>query len=112
MEEAAGEGRAIPPPFFGAFQNPARTMMLNRETAGGLLRALRDTTGDYAPAPEACASYRALYRALAGFVADLHQHIRLENNQLFPRASEMEVKAGQELQRSTDTFRGHHCFGC
>jgi regulator of cell morphogenesis and NO signaling len=35
-------------------------------------------------------SYRALYEALEGFEKDLHQHIHLENNVLFPRAVELE----------------------
>ena len=111
MEEAAGEGRAVPPPFFGTVRNPVRMMMLEHDAAGGLLPALRVTTGDYTPPPDACASYQALYRALADFEADLHQHIHLENNLLFPRAIEMEEKAAPELRRSNDLTGGHRCFG-
>ncbi|HEY7181377.1 MAG TPA: iron-sulfur cluster repair di-iron protein [Blastocatellia bacterium] len=111
MEEAAGNGRAVPQPFFGTVRNPARVMMLEHETAGGLLRALRATSGDYTPPPDACASYQALYQALAGFEADLRQHIHLENNLLFPRAIETEDKAAPELRRSTDTSGEHRCFG-
>jgi len=111
VEEAASEGRAVPPPFFGTVQNPVWMMMMEHDAAGGLLRALRVTTGDYTPAPDACASYQALYRALAGFEADLHQHIHLENNLLFPRAIEMEEKAAPEAPRSTDLTGGHRCFG-
>jgi iron-sulfur cluster repair protein YtfE (RIC family) len=54
-------------------------------------------TGDYAAPPDACMSYRALYGALEGFEMDLHQHIHLENNLLFPRAVEMESAASRAL---------------
>jgi regulator of cell morphogenesis and NO signaling len=47
------------------------------------------SNGYFAPA-NACASYQALYKALAEFEADLHRHIHLENNILFPRAVAME----------------------
>jgi len=111
MEEAAGEGRAIPPPFFGTVQNPVRMMMLEHDTAGDLLRALRATTSDFTPPPNACASYQALYQALADFEADLHQHIHLENNILFPRAIEMEKTSAPEVYESAGEFNGHRCFG-
>ncbi len=111
VEEAAGEGRRVPPPFFGTVQNPVRMMMLEHEAAGDLLRALRATTVNYTPPPDACASYQALYQALAGFEADLHQHIHLENNLLFPRAIEMEEKAAPELRGSADPPGNHRCFG-
>jgi len=42
---------------------------------------------------EACVSYQTLYQALQEFEADLHQHIHLENNILFPRAIELESQA-------------------
>jgi regulator of cell morphogenesis and NO signaling len=111
MEEAVGEGRAIPSPFFCTVQNPVRTMMLEHEAAGDLLRALRATTGDYTPPPDACISYQTLYQALAGFEVDLHQHIHLENNLLFPRAIEIEEESAPEAPRSTDRLGEHRCFG-
>src|SRR5207253_88090 len=49
----------------------------------------------YTPPPDACLSYRTLYRALADFEADMHQHVHLENNILFPRAIEMERTLAQ-----------------
>jgi len=70
--------------------NPVRMMMAEHDGAGEALRSLRSLTNDYALPPEACASYRALYEALQGVEADLHQHIHLENNILFPRAVAME----------------------
>jgi regulator of cell morphogenesis and NO signaling len=47
---------------------------------------MREASNGYSAPAEACVSFQALYRALAEFETDLHQHIHLENNVLFPRA--------------------------
>lgn len=80
------------PPFapFGTVNTPVRMMMMEHETAGELLRELRTVTKDYCAPEDACISYQTLYSALADFESDLHQHIHLENNILFPRAIAME----------------------
>jgi regulator of cell morphogenesis and NO signaling len=111
MEEAVSERRAIPQPFFGAVRNPVRMMMTEHDTAGALLKDLRGVTGGYTPPSDACASYQTLYQALAAFEADLHEHIHLENNLLFPRAVEMEETSAPELQRSAGEFSERRCFG-
>jgi len=49
-------------------------------------------TSDYSTPADGCISYRTLYEALAAFEKDLHQHIHLENNILFPRAIELEAQ--------------------
>jgi regulator of cell morphogenesis and NO signaling len=84
--------RETAPPFapFGTVKNPVRMMMSEHDAAGDILRELRAAARDYAAPEDACMSYRALYHALEGFEADLHQHIHLENNVLFPRAVELE----------------------
>src|SRR5262245_10078391 len=111
MEEAACEGRAIPPPFFGTARNPVRMMMTEHDTAGDLLQQLRGITKGYTIPPDGCVSFQTLYQALAAFEADLHQHIHLENNVLFPRAIEMEENSAPELSKSAGEFNGHRCFG-
>ena len=63
------------------------------DTASALLRKLRAATNDYAAPADACLSYQTLYGALAAFEQDLHQHIHLENNLLFPRALALEERA-------------------
>ncbi len=93
MEEAAAQGRPAPPCRFGTVQNPVRMMMLEHDGAGEALRELRATTSDYTPPADACVTYRTFYAALSAFEADLHQHIHLENNLLFPRATQMEAAA-------------------
>ena len=92
MEKAAQGKGPQPIPMFGTVQNPVRMMMMEHDSAGANLKLIRDVTGDYTVPADGCTSYRVLYEALAAFEADLHQHIHLENNILFPRAIEMEAR--------------------
>ena len=92
LEESFLAGEPAPPAMFGTVVNPVRMMMQEHDGAGDALRKLRTITTDYAVPEDACISYRTLYLALQGFEADLHQHIHLENNILFPRAVNMEGK--------------------
>jgi len=54
------------------------------------LGRMREASSDYAVPPDGCISYKTLYSALTALEVDLHQHIHLENNILFPRAVELE----------------------
>jgi regulator of cell morphogenesis and NO signaling len=78
--------------MFGSVVNPVRMMMQEHDGAGDSLRSLRAITSDYKLPEDACISYGTLYQAIQGFEADLHQHIHLENNILFPRAVAMEAR--------------------
>ncbi len=80
------------PSCFGTVQNPIRMMMMEHDGAGDKLREMRQATADYTLPPDACFSYGTLFSALQEFEQDLHQHIHLENNILFPRAIEMEQR--------------------
>jgi len=71
-------------------QNPVRMMAMEHDSAGELLRKMREVTNGYTVPEDGCMSYRLLYRALPEFEADLHEHIHLENNILFPRAIALE----------------------
>ena len=90
MEEAVIEKAPILPPPFGTVQNPVSMMEHEHDSAGNALRTLREISRGYTAPPDACISYQTLYKVLADLEADLHQHIHLENNILFPRAIEME----------------------
>jgi regulator of cell morphogenesis and NO signaling len=90
MEESVIQKEPILPPPFGSVQNPVHMMMHEHDSAGDALRALRELSSGYNPPPDACISYQTLFKALADFEADLHQHVHLENNILFPRAVAME----------------------
>jgi len=66
-------------------QGPIEVMQEEHEVAGDMLRRLRKLTSDYVAPPEACNTWRALWHGLGALESDLHQHIHLENNILFPR---------------------------
>lgn len=90
--EKAGQqkGRAPFAPF-GTVNNPIRMMLTEHDTAGDLLREMRKLSSDYTVPADACVSFKTFYEALAAFEQDLHQHIHLENNLLFPKAVELEA---------------------
>ena len=86
----AADQKHVPFAPFGTVNNPIRMMMMEHDTAGEILRDMRTLTFDYKVPADACISYQTLYQALENFERDLHQHIHLENNILFPRALDME----------------------
>jgi regulator of cell morphogenesis and NO signaling len=86
LEEAVANHAAVPRAFFGTVPNPVRMLSLEHDAAGELLAEMREITNHYAVPAEACVSYQTLYQALTELEADLHQHIHLENNLLFPKA--------------------------
>lgn len=83
-----------PAPFapFGEVCNPIAAMMREHDAAGEILKAIRELSNDFATPQDGCLSYRTLYNALEELEKDLHQHIHLENNILFPRSLEIEAK--------------------
>jgi regulator of cell morphogenesis and NO signaling len=90
MEEAVIQKEPVLPAPFGTVENPVAMMEHEHDSAGNALRAMRGASQNYKAPADACVSYQTLYRALEAFEADLHQHIHLENNILFPRAIAME----------------------
>ena len=94
MAKAAAHDGTVPFAPFGTVNNPVRMMMREHDSAGEILRELRALTSDYKVPADACISYQTLYQALENFEKDLHQHIHLENNILFPKALEMEKSFG------------------
>src|SRR5664279_3893806 len=76
----------------GSVQNPIRVMVMEHDSAGNALAGMRELTGGYVPPPDACNTFRAVYAELAEMERDLHQHIHLENNILFPRAVQLEAR--------------------
>ncbi len=99
MEESVLAEELAPPAIFGTGMNPVRIMMQEHDGAGGALRSLHTITNDYKVPDDACISYRTLYQALQGFETDLHQHIQLENNFLFPRAVALVLRNSRRAAR-------------
>jgi regulator of cell morphogenesis and NO signaling len=97
LEAAQLANHPMPPAPFGTMRNPLAVMTLEHDAAGDILREIRKLSRDFSLPEDACLSYQTLYGALAEFEADLHQHIHLENNILFPRALEMEDNAQRAM---------------
>ncbi len=96
LDRASKGNGTLEPPFFQTVRNPIQAMMKEHDSAGSLVRRIREASSGYALPADACASYQALYRDLHEFESDLHQHVHLENNILFPRAVEMEAAAASQ----------------
>jgi len=90
LETARLRGGRLPLGPFGTILNPIRVMETDHARAGALGTRLRALSGGYRAPADACTTYRLCYDALADFERDLHQHVHLENNVLFPRAIEIE----------------------
>jgi regulator of cell morphogenesis and NO signaling len=91
LEQSRLQDRLAPFAPFGTVNNPIRMMMMEHDTAGEILREVRLLTSDFTVPADGCLSYQTLYQALEAFEQDLHQHIHLENNILFPKAIAIEV---------------------
>lgn len=90
MENAVKDGRPKPRPAFGTVSNPIHMMELEHDSAGAALKEIAALSSNHEPPEGACFSYRTLYAALKEFETNMHKHVHLENNILFPRAIAME----------------------
>jgi regulator of cell morphogenesis and NO signaling len=93
LERAIAENSPKPHGCFGTVANPIAMMTQEHDAAGTLMADIRQLSQDFTPPVGACPTFHAFYAGLHEFEQDLHQHIHLENNILFPRAIEMERSA-------------------
>lgn len=82
-------------PHFGTVKNPIKMMMDEHENEGERFERIANLTGNYNPPADACNTYRVTYALLDEFEKDLHKHIHLENNILFPKSILHEEKMGK-----------------
>ncbi len=82
---AAGARRLMP-----TVAHPVWVMNHEHQAASQSFATIRRITDDFTPPPDACGSFFALFAALEELELDLHQHMHLESNVLFPRAIELE----------------------
>lgn len=92
FEEAVNAGRQLPATPFGTVANPIHMMEREHESAGQALARIHEITRDFELPEHACVTYRALMTGLDELERDLHMHIHLENNILFPRAEKLEAQ--------------------
>jgi regulator of cell morphogenesis and NO signaling len=78
-------------PHFGTVENPIHMMMHEHDIEGERFRKIAQLSSDYTPPADACGTYKVTFSLLKEFENDLHTHIHLENNILFPRAIKSEA---------------------
>ncbi len=69
-------------------------MEAEHDAVGRMMERLREVTRNYTLPANACASYTLIFKLLQEFEDDLHLHIHLENNILFPKM----IKLQESLQ--------------
>lgn len=90
MAEAQKQNEKVELPGYGTVQNPIHMMEHEHSVEGERFSKISQLTNDYNPPAEACNTYRVVFSLLKEFEEDLHQHIHLENNILFPKSIVLE----------------------
>ncbi len=90
LEKSVSMGSPKPHNCFGSVANPIAMMTREHDAAGILMAQIHRLSGNFTTPENACPTFHAFYDGLNEFEQDLHQHIHLENNILFPRAIELE----------------------
>jgi regulator of cell morphogenesis and NO signaling len=93
LERSLAAGGAPPESCFGTVANPIAMMTQEHDAAGSLIAEIRRLSDNFTTPEGACPTFHAFFHGLRDFEQDLHQHIHLENNILFPRALSMEHSA-------------------
>ena len=73
----------------GTLDGPIGCMVHEHAEVIQALARLRVLCNGYEPPVDACNTYRALFAGLADFEEDMHRHIHLENEVLFPAAQQL-----------------------
>lgn len=90
MVKAKEAGTKVAMPNFESIQFPIQAMMDDHTNEGERFRLIDELSNNYTPPEDACNTYRVTFALLKEFEQDLHLHIHLENNILFPKAIELE----------------------
>lgn len=100
MEQAKESGNKLATARFGSVENPVAMMQEEHDTEGERFRTISTLSNNYEPPTDGCTTYKATLAMLKEFETDLHLHIHLENNILFPKAMalEKELKANRMIE--------------
>lgn len=90
MVVAQNSDEALPKPGFGTVENPIEMMKHEHSAEGDRFEKIAQLSNHYTTPDDGCTTYRVAFALLKEFEQDLHMHIHLENNILFPKASAME----------------------
>jgi regulator of cell morphogenesis and NO signaling len=99
LEQALEQKHGLPPSSFGSIRNPIWMMEQEHNGIISIVREIRALTRDYTLRDPECEMFRVLSQALQALEIDIHEHIKLENNVLFPRAIQVEdalLNGGQD----------------
>jgi regulator of cell morphogenesis and NO signaling len=77
---------------FGTVANPIRMMEREHQEVGDVMRIIRELTRGYVAPADGCSTYAVSMAELLQFERDLHRHVHLENNLLFPTAFRLEQR--------------------
>jgi regulator of cell morphogenesis and NO signaling len=89
MESARKNHFSLSPAHFGSIENPISMMEEEHDSEGERFRKISALSNNYTPPSDACQTYKVAFAMLQEFENDLHTHIHLENNILFPEAKEV-----------------------
>lgn len=92
MVKATLDEQPVGAPQFGTVNNPIAMMMQEHDNEGERFRQIAKLTNNYTPPADGCNTYNVTFAMLEEFENDLHLHIHLENNILFPEAAKLEQK--------------------
>lgn len=90
MVKRKAGGEKLVRPSFGSIENPIKVMHQEHDNEGERFRKISELSANYQPPQDACNTYRVTFSLLKEFEDDLHRHIHLENNILFPAAINFE----------------------
>lgn len=86
LAAASADGATVAAPPFGSAAGLIAMMEMEHRDAGDAMARIREITSDFIPPSNACTTYRVTFKELEEFESDLHRHVHLENNILFPKA--------------------------
>ena len=90
LESALENNSQIEDPRFETASGPIAALTAEHDEAGSLMKDMANLTNNFTPPEGACTTFRVLYQNLSAFQDDLHKHVHLENNILFPKIKEAE----------------------
>ena len=90
LAQVYNTGGMLPSADFGKISVPIQVMDLEHEQVGGDFETIRAVTSNYMLPIDACSSYTILFKKLEEYESDLHRHVHLESNILFPKAIQLE----------------------
>jgi regulator of cell morphogenesis and NO signaling len=92
LVEALKDNKTFDRAHFGSVENPIRVLMQEHSTEGERFSKISELSSNFTVPADGCTTFRVAFQMLEEFEKDLHLHIHLENNILFPKAAWIEQK--------------------